>query len=186
MLTEEVLEKLSERIVERMVGVNKRVLETIGEQIKYIGTLNPTTARNLSNMLKYGADFDSLVQYIAHITDLNVIDIYEIFIEVAKDNYQFAEQFYKYRKKPYIPFEDNWLLQQEVKAIAKATAESYLNISKTFGFRINGQDSLLSVVYQNVIDESIMAISQGQVSYTEAIRKTVKELRRTRFKDNRF
>ena len=182
MINDKVLEKLSERLTERMTKLNTRVLTIVGKQIKYIGTLNYSTANNLANMLKYGADFDKIIHEISKVTDLNTKEIYKIFEEVAREDLRFAKQFYEYKNKPYIPYEENLMLQREVKVLARATADKFLNIANTAAFRINGKDVPLAKAYQQLIDESILAVSQGQETYHEAMRKTVNELARNGLK----
>ena len=128
MLSDEVLDKVITRITNRIEQTNTFILKKIGEKIKEIGMLTPTDAFRLQNIIKYGGDYDKIVKELARITNLNVNDIYKIFEEVAKSDYQFAKQFYDYRNKKFIPYKDNVVLQNQVKAIARQTAETYLNI----------------------------------------------------------
>ena len=122
MLDERIIDKLIERLVNRIEQGNTYVLEEIGKSIKKIGTLTPSKAQQLINVLKYGGNYNKIVQKIARITELNVNDIYKIFEEVAKSDYQFAKQFYDYKGIEYIPYEQNYALQRQVKALANITA----------------------------------------------------------------
>ena len=72
---------------------------------------------------------------------MNIIEIIEkndnlleIFEKVAKKNLAFAQQFYEYRGIDYIPYEKNIALQEQVRAIAKITQDTYRNLSNTLGF----------------------------------------------------
>ena len=131
MLSDEVLNKVIERITSRIEQGNTYVLEQIGKSIKKIGTLSPSKAQQLGQILKYGGNFDKIVEKLAKITELNVQDIYEIFEEVAKSDYAFAKQFYDYKGVKYIPYEENIALQNQVKALARITANEYVIFSNT-------------------------------------------------------
>ena len=124
-LDDSIIDKLVERVVNRVENENTYILEQIGRTIKRIGTLSPSKAQQLAQIFKYGGNYDKIVNKLAQITNLNVQDIYEIFEEVAKENYIFAKQFYDYRGIKYIPYEKNIALQNQVRAIAKITADTY-------------------------------------------------------------
>ena len=78
----------------RIEQVNSFILEKIGKDIKKIGTLSPTDAQRLVQILRYGGDYNKIVQKLAKITELNVKDLYKVFNEVAKSDYQFNKGFY--------------------------------------------------------------------------------------------
>ena len=180
MLSEEIVERLTERLVSRIERVNRYTLGKIAENIREIGTLTPSRAKEVAMILKYGGDYDEIVKEIAKVTELNSKEIEEIFLEVARKNQSFARQFYDYKGVKYIPFKKNKELQAEVSAIAKVTKETYKNLSKTLGFArmVNGKQvfTTLSETYQDVIDEAVLSLSQGKSSFNEQMGKVVKEL----------
>lgn len=105
-------------------------------------------------------------------------DIYKIFEEVAKNNKQFAKQFYQYRGIDYIPYSKDIALQNMVKSLASITAGMYRNISNTsvIGFIQDGTFKQLQQVYQDTIDKAILSISQGKQDFYSSMRQTLKEL----------
>lgn len=180
MLSEEVIDKVVERLVRRIEKGNEYVLEEIGATIKEFGEITPSQAQELAQILKYGGRYDKIAKRLAEITELNVKDIYKIFEEVAKNDYRFAKQFYEYKSIKYIPFEQNEALKRQIKALAEITAKEYVNISKTRAFArvINGKIEYTSLAetYQDVIDEAILNVGQGKQNFDSAMRKTIKEL----------
>jgi hypothetical protein len=180
MIDERLIDKLVERLVDRIEEGNAYTLQKIGESIKQIGTLSPSKAQQLAQVLKYGGNFDKIVKKLAQITELNVKDIYEIFEEVAKSDYAFAKQFYDYKGVKYIPYEQNIALQRQVKALARLTAEQYVNFSNTLAFtrRVNGKVvyTKLAKTYQNAIDKAVLNVAQGKSSFDEQMYSTIKEL----------
>lgn len=180
MIDERLIDKLVERLVDRIEEGNAYTLQKIGESIKQIGTLSASKAQQLAQVLKYGGNFDKIVKKLAQITELNVKDIYEIFEEVAKSDYAFAKQFYDYKGVKYIPYEQNIALQRQVKALARLTAEQYVNFSNTLAFtrRVNGKVvyTKLAKTYQNAIDKAVLSVAQGKSSFDEQMYSTIKEL----------
>ena len=180
MLSDEVLNKVTERVTRRMEQANTYVLEQIGKSIAKIGKLTPSKAYQLGQLVKYGSDYDKIVKKLSRITNLNVQDIYKIFEEVAKTDQQFAKQFYKYRNKKFIPYEKNLALQQQVEAIARQTAQDYVNLSNTLAFSKveNGKVvyTNLARTYQDTIDKAILSVSQGKSTFQEQMYSVIKEL----------
>lgn len=180
MIDDRIIDKLVERIVSRIEEGNSYTLQKIGESIKQIGALSPSKAQQLGQILKYGGNYDSIVKKLAKITELNVKDIYEIFEEVAKSDYAFAKQFYDYRGVKYIPWEDNFALQNQVKALARITANEYVNFSNTLAFtkKVNGRVIYtdLARTYQETLDKAILNVAQGKSTFDEQMYSTIKEL----------
>ena len=180
MIEEKVIDKLIERLINRIEEANIYILKKMGKSIKKIGALSPSKAQQLSQILKYGGNYDKIVEKLAQITELNVKDIYEIFEEVAKSDYAFAKQFYDYRGVKYIPYEENIALQQQVKALARITAGEYANFSNTLAFtkRVNGRVVYtdLARTYQDAIDKAVLSVAQGKGTFQEEMYSTIKEL----------
>lgn len=181
MLSEDVIEALSERLVNRVEKANSYTLKIIGNRIRQIGTLLPSDIQRISQLLEYGADIKKIIEVISQMTDLNIKDIYKILDEVAKENYMFSKSLYEYRGLDFISYENNIALQQQVKAIADITVNDYMNISRTLGFAKKDQFGKvvynnIAATYQNTIDEAIYSISQGKESYQALMKKTINEL----------
>ena len=180
MLDDKIINVLVDRLVSRIEQGNEYILKQMGNTIRHIGTLSPSKANQLVNILKYGGNYDKIVRKLAQITELNIRDIEKIFEAVAKENLYFAKQFYEYRNIKYIPYEKNISLQRQVKALARITANNYMNMSRTLAFTKieNGKVIYtdLARTYQNMIDEAVLNISQGKTDFNSNMYKTIKEL----------
>ena len=159
------------------------MLEQIAKSIKKIGTLSPTNAHRLIQVFKYGGDYQKIVKQLAKITNLNVRDIYKIFEEIARNDYEFAKQFYDYRKVKYIPFDENIALQRQINAIAEMTAKEYINIARTdaIGFSIRDKNKNiifqdLSKTYNDAIDKAILNVAQGKTTFQEEMYDLMNQL----------
>lgn len=180
-LSEEVINKLVERLVVRIEKGNEYVLSKIGQTIKEIGTLSPTDIKQISQIIQYGGDYDKIVKKLAEITNINVNEIYQIFDEVVKNNYSYLQPLYEYQGVPYIPYEANIILKNEVKALARITADKYVNIMNTLAFARTGKNGRvyytdIGKMYQEVVDTGIINISQGKETFDSAMSRIVQEL----------
>ena len=183
MLSQEVEERLAERLVDRIEEANSSILKKIGEAIKQISTLTPSQAYQIQQILKYGGTYNEIAKELARVSGKNVQDIYKIFEEVAKNNKQFAKQFYKYRGIDYIPYSKDIALQNMVKSLASITADMYRNISNTrgIGFLFRNKDGQMyfkdvQQAYYEIIDRGILAISQGKETFQTEMRKIIKDV----------
>ena len=102
---------------------------------------------------------------------------------MAKNNKQFAKQFYKYRGIDYIPYKKDIALQNMVKSIGDITAQTYINISRTrgIGFLFEGLDGQMyfkniQQAYYEIIDRGILSISQGKETFQTEMRRIMKQL----------
>ncbi len=157
------------------------MINKLGKQIVDIGTVTPSQVAEVLQSIKYGNNINEIMSKIAEITDKNVEDIYEMFEEVAKLNQNYTKQFYEYKKVNFIPYDQNKALQEQVKSIAKATANEYINMSKTFAYmRYNSEGikefTSISNIYQKVTDEAILSVVQGRSSYQTAMQKAMREI----------
>lgn len=174
MINEKVLELLSERLVSRIESANIYTLKTIGGQLKRIGTLTPSNASKLINMVKYGGSVDDIIKKLSEMTDLNVKDIYEIFNTIASTDYRFAKEFFDYKNIPYIPYESNLNLQNQVKVLADAFVGEYL--SKTLGFKTKDGVKGIRETYVGLIDRVVLGINQGKDTYNGVLGDIIKEM----------
>lgn len=184
MLSDEAINKVGDRLANRIDNLNTYIIKKIGETIKEIGKLTTTQAMQLENILKYGGSFEKITNEIAKVTKMNVKDIYKIYEEVAKQDQRFASTFYKYRKIDYIPYQYNTALQNEVNSLAKMTADEFINFSDTkalgYGF-VNEKTGKITYkglkqAYYDIIDEGILAISQGKETFDQRMSKIIKDI----------
>lgn len=184
MIPEANIDKAIERLIERTQATNEFFLQKMGNTIKEIGTLTPSQARQLQQMVKYGDGFDEITEELARLTEGNVEDIYEIYEEVAKNDYQFAKRFYDYRGIEQVPYAENFALQNQVNAIAMMTASTYVNLANanTLGYgmidEITGEVTYKNVAdtYYDLVDDAIMSVAQGKESFDAAMYRQLKTI----------
>ena len=192
MFNERQIELLPERITSRLTKINTEYLKSIGEVIKDIGELRSSDVHKLQRMYSYGTKGKVLAEKLAKVSEKNIEEIYEIFDLVAKENYSFAKPFYEYRKKPFIPYNENKALQDYVKSLAKVTVDNYVNLCQHTAFAVFAKEgksiaplfeanknkvaTSLSRTYTAVIDYGISKVQLGVTDYNSAMRECLKAL----------
>lgn len=176
-------EQLVQLLIDRINALNEDILETIGNRIKEIGEMTPTQVHQINQMLMYNTDIDRIIQKLAEVSGMNVNDIYSLFEYSAKTNQDFARQFYRARGISYIPYAQNKVLKDQVRAIAEITAREYANISRTsaIGYTIkdlqgNVTFKDISSVYKDTIDKAILNVGQGKTTYQQEMRNAIKQI----------
>lgn len=190
MLNEHQINFLPERIAQRVSDINSEYLENIGTVIKKIGELRPKDVHQLQRMYNYGADMEKVIAKLSSVSGKNVQEIYDIFNIVAKENYDYAEPFYKAQGLKFIPYEDNESLQRYVNSLAKQTVDEYINITQHTAFAVFSKDGKsiaplfeanknklatpLSDTYTKLVDYAVTKVQLGEESYTKAMRDVIK------------
>lgn len=186
MFDESYLDKKLNIVVARQEKINNDVIAVITKRINEIGSVSVSDIHRLQQLYLTGVDVREINKIISTGTALQVKEIQQIIRDVAEMTLYDAKQYYDYRHKPFIPYKDNKRVQNIVSAIAKETSDSFKNISnsKAVGFMIRDRKNPMgrkvfmnmSKAYQDIIDESIQALSTGTNNYQSLMRRTTLQL----------
>ena len=183
MLSQEAENNIAEYIADRINDLNAKILQRIGENIDIISKLSPSDAYRVGQLLKYGGSYNELLKEISRISGLSIEDVNSIFERIAIENKDFAQQFYRYRYMDFVPYERDFALQRQVKSIGELTNQLFMNISNThtIGYvfeDLNGNRTFHNIqeTYQKLIDESIIAVTQGKETFASTMKNTLETL----------
>lgn len=178
MLSEERMQELAEQFEERFSRVCLRILQDIGETLKKTGDLTPSQAKKLQQMFTYGADVQDMTKQLARAAGTSMEDIRKLYEQAAKEEQDWSKPFYDAKGVTQIPFAENELLQNIVKAAAAVTKGELRNMSRTttVGIRTkNGFQPLVSF-YKKTVDEAISAVATGTMDYNSTVRQAIKDM----------
>lgn len=184
MLSDEILELVAERLVNRIENANEYILKSIGKNIKELGKLGYSDAFKLAEIMKYGGDYDKIIDKLVEITNLNEQDIRDIFEQVAKSDYEFAKQFYDYKNINYTPYDENFALKSQVDAITGITQREIRNMMNPsvlgYGMLDNATGQVtfkgLKQAYYDLLDEAVLSVGQGKETFNQAMSRQIKEM----------
>ena len=182
LLSETYLNSLPDPIAKNMEALNQYVVERICKRIQKIGTISPSDAHRLKSAIEYaGADLQAIQKELERITGLNEKALEAMFEDVASENVDFANTYYKARGMETLKYyTENAALRSFVEAAKRTAADGVTNLSSTtmIGFKSGKRVLPLREYYIQTIDKAITFAQTGTVDYYTAMRSTVKEMAR--------
>lgn len=182
-MNEKQTEIIVERLVNRVEKANTYFLKKIGSSIKQIKEITPSEAHQLVQMLKYGGNYEEIIQEMANITKMNIEDIDAIFSNYAKNDTNFAQKFYDYRNIPFTPFEQNVALKTQEQVLVNLVKNEMYNFTRSnvLGYNIrdlegNIQFTGLRETYNRVLDEALLNVYQGKESFDSAMSSILQDI----------
>lgn len=160
MLTDEQIEAAYNQIRWRIDQVNSDYLQRVGEQIRAIGKLNPSSINRLAQMRTYGANVRKIKEELAEALSISVQEVQQLLERAAREEYASAGFLAIERERGLVPLEYNFSLQQYIRALAAQTAGSFLNYSNTTN---------LDTAYQEAVSDAIDAVFRGVADYLSLI-----------------
>ena len=183
LLSEAYLNSLPDPIAKNMEALNQYVVDRICKRIQQIGTITPSDAHRLKSAIEYaGADLKDIQNELERITGLNEKALEAMFDDVAAENVDFANTYYKARGMETLKdYTENFALRSFVEAAKRTAADGVTNLSSTtmIGFKSGRRVLPLREYYIQVIDKAITFAQTGTVDYYTAMRSTVKEMARS-------
>ena len=183
MISEEQIDLLVERLIRRIEKANEYFLKKIGASVGRIRELTPTQAQQLVNILKYGGNYEDIIQELAKYTNLNIRDIDDIFYNYAKKDQLFYRKFYEYKNIPFVPFDRNYALKTQTMAFANLVKNEMYNYTRqnVLGYAIKDLQGItrfmgLRETYNYALDEALLNVSQGKDTFDSAMSRIMKEI----------
>lgn len=182
-MDEKTLNILGERLTKNIDKANIHFLEQIGNAIKRIRNLTPTQAQQLIQILKYGGNYQDMINEISRLTKLSKKDINEIFEIYSKNDLNFAEKFYKYRNIPMMSFSENIALKRQTRALANMTFKTMSNFTNMHALGYTLRDAKgnpifygIKETYAKVLDEALLNVSQGKETFDQSMLRILQDL----------
>lgn len=180
LLSESYLNSLPDPIAKNMEALNQYVVERICNRIQKIGKLTVQDAAKLYSAIEFaGADLQAIQKELERITGKNAKELEKMFEDVAAENVDFANTYYKARGMETLKdYTENAALRSFVEAAKRTAADGVTNLSSTtmIGFKSGKRVLPLREYYIQVIDKAITFAQTGTVDYYTAMRSTVKEM----------
>lgn len=180
LLSETYLNSLPDPIAKNMEALNQYVVERICKRIQKIGKLTVQDAAKLYSAIEFaGADLQAIQKELERITGLNAKALETMFEDVAAENVDFANTYYKARGMETLKdYTENAALRSFVEAAKRVAADGVTNLSSTamIGFKSGKRVLPLREYYIQTIDKAITFAQTGTVDYYTAMRSTVKEM----------
>lgn len=182
-ITEEQIEQLVERLIDKMQKANELLLTNIGEKIKKIRDLKPTEAHKLIQTLKYGGNYEEIIKKLTNVANMTTKELDDIFVAYSKKDLMFAEDFFKYRDIPFYKYNRNSELKRQTESLSRMAKNVIYDLTreKVLGFSVKDKKGNLvfkgiKEIYNDMLDTAFMNVGQGKETFDNAMRSIMKEI----------
>ena len=174
-------ELVATKFSKRFEDYNTKVLEELADIISKFKELTPSQARKLAQQLKYDRSYTELLDELSRLTKMSKKEIKIVLEEIAKEDIEFADIYFKARNMQTPIYENTKELTNIVDAALKMSEGDFVNLARSTGFTFLDRDKHIMFLdmkdtYQKVIDDCVYAISQGKESYSTVMEKTINQL----------
>lgn len=181
MLTDKDIEKVSDVVAKRMEIVTQRYLEMVAKSVKKIGSLSATDAHRIKHMASLGADLKQIKAYLGKELGMDEKAVESLFATFAKDAYDAQAVYYNATGTFQKTFAENKELQDILRAQYRNTQGDFKNIANSTGVALHDKDGKvvyksLDEAYNDIIDESITAVTSGVSDFNSEMRRSLTDL----------
>lgn len=174
-------ELVARKFIKRFEDYNTRVLEELAEVISQFKELTPSQARKLAQQLKYSKSYTELLDELSKLTKMSKKELKGVLEEVAKQDIEFADIYFKARNMKTPVYENTKTFQRIVDKALEISEGDFVNLARSTGFAFLDRNKHLMFLnmqetYYKVIDECVYAVSQGKESYSTVIDRTIQQL----------
>lgn len=173
------LEQQANLLFNNVAGWENSTLQRIGKRIKKYGKLSLADVKSINNIATVKQDMNAITKELARVTEYNISQIEQMYGELLEEQHLANEPLYDYRGKKFVPFAENRELQAIVRAYAKTTGETMINLAKTKALCVLGADGKpigMQKYYTDVLDKAVMQVGTGATDFHTAMRDSIIEL----------
>lgn len=161
------LEEEIEKDIVRRIQKAKKITSTADWQIQRYMVLGHST-EDVENIIRKTVGNDW-------------IDTFKLYDEVIEQEYARSKTVYEQVNAYFVPYDQNYELQQITNALIQQSNDELSNISRTLGFMIdmgNGHKvfSPLADIYNGYLDNAVVMMASGAFDYNAMIRRVVGEI----------
>lgn len=175
------LEGYAVRLSGTMRQLENDIMADIIRRIKINGEITRSADWQMHRLHELGESKRAIKKQIKEALNLSNQEVNHLYKDVIRKGYVEDESIYRYKGRPYIPFEENLQLQQLISATALQTQNEMKNITQSLGFAVKNPDGTtgfkyIADYYQQTLDKATLGIATGAFDYNTMLRRAVAEL----------
>ena len=173
----DLLDALPEELAELFRSMEITLLEEICSRLKLADQLNEVTVQDIQALRSHGIDLEYIEKAIRETTGISQKKLNELLDDVVARNQEYYTELINAAK---VTAPTQLVNEQDIVAIRRQTWSAFKNITGSMGFLVvhGGRLTMLEPAgaYQWALDNAVMQIQSGAVSYNQAIKYAVKSL----------
>lgn len=172
------VEEWADVFAERIQGWELSSLRRIGERVNKYGKMSISDLKAINNAAVAKRDFDLIMQELADVTALNIGDLLQMYADVLAEQHLTKQPLYDYRGVEFAPIAESREARAVIQAYARATAETFVNVSKTKALTLvfGGKSEPAKKAMTKLLDKAAVAVTSGTTDFNTAMRGILKEL----------
>ena len=173
--TPERLDALPEELAELYRALEETLLDEICSRLKLTGQLNEVTVQDIKALRSHGIELTDIEKAIQKTTGIGEKQLDELLTDVVLRNQQYYTQLLTLS---HVTQPDVLVRTTTVDAIRAQTMNTFRNLTASMGFLVDAGRTMLppAKAYHWALDNAVLQIQSGAVSYSQAIRSAVRQL----------
>lgn len=173
--TPELLDALPEELAGLYRALEETLLDEICSRLKLTGQLNEVTVQDIKALRSHGIELTDIEKAIQKTTGIGEKQLDELLTDVVLRNQQYYTQLLTLSN---VTQPDVLVRTTTVDAIRQQTMNTFRNLTASMGFLVDAGRTMLppAKAYHWALDNAVLQIQSGAVSYSQAIRSAVRQL----------
>lgn len=173
--TPERLDSLPEELAELYRSLEATLLEEICSRLNASGQLNEVTVQDIRALRSHGVSLQEIERAIRRTTNISEKKLTELLDDVVERNQRYYSELIDIAD---VTAPQMLVSAVDVDAIRRQTEETFRNITQSMAFLVDNGRTLLAPAraYQWALDNAVLQVQSGAISYNQAIRYAVKQL----------
>ncbi len=161
--------------------LEEEIMKDVIRRVKKTGEITSTADWQLQRYMVLGHSTEDVEKIVRQTVGNDWVDTFKLYDEVIEQEYVRSKAIYEQVNAHFVPYEQNYELQQITNALIQQSNDELFNISKSLGFMAdmgNGRKVFtpLSEIYNGYLDNAITMMASGAFDYNTLIRRVVGEM----------
>lgn len=171
----EILDALPEELAELYRGLEDTLLDEICSRLKAADQFNEVTVQDIRALRSHGIDLKRIKKAIRQITGISEQKLNTLLNDVVERNQKYYTEVIDLA---HVTQPETLVDAATVDTIRRQTLDTFRNLTASIGFLVNAGRTMLppAKAYQWALDNAVMQIQSGAISYNQAIKTAVKQL----------
>lgn len=173
--TPELLDALPEELAELFRALEITLLDEICSRLGFADQLNEVTVQDIRALRTHGIDLKSIEKAISDTSGISKTKLDKLLDDVVERNQKYYTEIIDLA---HITQPETLVDAAEVAAIRTQTLDTFRNLTASIGFLVDNGRTMLppAKAYQWALDNAVMQVQSGAISYNQAIKTAVKQL----------
>jgi hypothetical protein len=172
---------LQNGIEKRYLALEEEIEKDIVRRIQKAGKITSAADWQIQRYMVLGHSTEDVEAIIRQAVGGDWADTFRLYDEVIEQEYVRSRAIYEQVNAYFVPYEQNYELQQITNALIRQSNDELFNISKSLGFMVDmggGRRVFtpLSEIYNGYLDNAITMMASGAFDYSTLIRRVVGEM----------